>query len=340
MNKPIRFCCICCSLICLFFLCSCTSAQPISKSGFYLNTFVTVTLYDSKDETLLNDCMELCSYYEQIFSRTSEESELYLLNSGSLNDGEGCATVSDALYELISLGIAYGEVSGGALDITVAPVSSLWDFSSAEGQHTVPSKEAVQQGLLFVDYRKAELLTGNRIRLPQGMSLDLGAIAKGYIADRIAEYLTEQGVTSAIINLGGNILCMGSKSQKEPFQIGIQQPFQDRNETAAIMKLSDVSVVTSGIYERCFTSEDGTFYHHILDPTTGYPCDNELLSVTIIAKNSATADALSTACFCLGLEEGMQLLDTLPDVYGVFITEDRELHYSAGFQDVIEVVKQ
>ena len=106
------------------------------------------------------------------------------------------------------------------------------------------------------------------------------------------------------------------------------------------MKLSDVSVVTSGIYERCFTSEDGTFYHHILDPTTGYPCDNELLSVTIIAKNSATADALSTACFCLGLEEGMQLLDTLPDVYGVFITKDRELHYSAGFQDVIEVAKQ
>lgn len=341
MKNQVRICCFCFSFLCLFLLCSCTTArEPVSKSGFYLNTFVTVTLYDSREEALLEDCMELCGAYEQIFSRTRQDSELYLLNNGSLRDPKGYARISDELYELISMGLMYGELSQGALDITVAPVSSLWDFSAPEGQTTVPTAEAIQQGLFLVDYEKIELLPDNQIYLPEGMSLDLGAVAKGYIADRIKDYLLEQGVNSAVINLGGNVLCIGSKSAKEPFQIGIQQPFQEYNETVAVMKISDTSVVTSGIYERCFTTEDGTFYHHILNPDTGYPCDNNLLSVTIAAHSSMEADALSTACFCLGLEEGIKLLDSLPDVYGVFITEDRKLHYSAGFQEAIEVIER
>lgn len=340
MKNPIRSCCFCCSILCLLLFSSCMSKEPVSKSGFYLNTFITITLYDSSEEALLDGCMEICEKYEQIFSRTREDSELYLLNSGSRNDENGYAQVSDELYELISLGIEYGALSQGALDITIAPVSSLWDFSSAEGEASVPSKEAIELSLALVDYRKVELLTGNRVYLPEGMALDLGAVAKGYIADRIKEYLLEQGVGSAVINLGGNVLCIGSKSESEPFQIGVQKPFQDQNETVAVLKLSDASVVTSGIYERCFTAEDGTFYHHILNPDTGYPCENELVSVTIVAESSAQADALSTACFCMGLEEGMELLDSLPQVYGLFITEDGELHDSAGFTEAIEMIKR
>ena len=329
------------SFFCAFLLSGCHTKEPISQSGFYLNTFVTVTLYDSSDTALLEGCMELCRMYEQIFSRTDENSELYRLNHGLLSDNDGTSKISDSLYELISLGIAYGGLSGGALDISIAPVSSLWDFSSGENQDVpesrIPQETQVAQGLSFVDYQKITLPGENQIILPEGMALDLGAIAKGYIADRIKEYLMEQGVNSAIINLGGNVLCIGQKPGGQGFQIGIQQPFADRNETAAVMTLSDTSVVTSGIYERYFTTENGVFYHHILDSNTGYPCDNELISVTIVSKSSAAADALSTACFCLGLEDGMALLDSLPDVYGVFITEDREMHYSEGFLEAIPV---
>ncbi len=339
MKNRVIVCCLCC--LCLLLFGSCTTVRgPISKSGFYLNTFVTVTIYDNRDVSLLENCMELCGQYEQIFSRTREDSELYLFNNGSLRDTEGNSQVSHELYELISMGLAYGELSQGTLDITVAPISSLWDFSSGEGAAQVPGEHILQEALAFVDYKKVKLLPDNKVYLPEGMKLDLGAVAKGYIADRMKEYLLNQGVSSAVINLGGNVLCIGSKSPKEPFQIGIQQPFQEYNETVAVMKISDISVVTSGIYERCFTTEEGTFYHHILNPDTGYPCDNNLLSVTIAAESSMEADALSTACFCLGLEEGMKLLDSLPDIYGVFITEDREVHYSAGFWEAIEVIEK
>lgn len=341
MKHSVKTCCFFCGLFCILLFGSCrTIEEPISKSGFYLNTFVTVTLYDSRDETLLESCMKLCGEYEQIFSRTREDSELYLLNNGNLRNREGISRISHELYELISMGLYYGELSQGRLDITVAPITSLWNFSSGGEVNQPPDQDLIQQALSLVDYKKVELYPDNQVYLPQGMELDLGAVAKGYIADRMKEYLLNQGVRSAVINLGGNILCIGGKTSKEPFRIGIQQPFQQYNETVAVMKITDISVVTSGIYERCFTTEEGTFYHHILNPDTGYPCDNSLLSVTIAAESSMEADALSTACFCLGLEEGMKLLDSLPDAYGVFITEDRELHYSAGFREAIEVMEK
>ena len=167
-------------------------------------------------------------------------------------------------------------------------------------------------------------------------AIDLGGIAKGYIADRIKDYLVSQGVKSAIIDLGGNILCVGKRPDGEPFRIGIQRPFADRSETAAIVEIDGKSVVSSGIYERYF-EKDGVLYHHILNPDTGYPYDNGLVSVTIISDESVDGDGLSTSCFALGLEKGMELIDSLPDVYAVFITEDGQLHFSEGFEDAFTV---
>ena len=165
-------------------------------------------------------------------------------------------------------------------------------------------------------------------------AIDLGAIAKGYIADRIKDYLTEQGVKSAIINLGGNVVCVGEKTDGKPFKIGLQKPFADRTETVAALDINDLSVVSSGVYERHFI-QDGVNYHHILDPHTGYPYENGLTQVTIISKLSVDGDGLSTSCFALGLENGMKLADSLDGVYAVFITEDGELHYSEGAQEFL-----
>ena len=206
-------------------------------------------------------------------------------------------------------------------------MSSLWDFSS--GTALLPDEEELSQALALVDYRQVSL-EGNLLRFGmEGMQLDLGAIAKGYIADRMKDYLIEEGVGSAIIDLGGNILCLGKRPDGEPFRIGIQRPFAERSETAAIAQIDGKSVVSSGIYERFFEKE-GKLYHHLLNPRTGYPYENGLTSVTILSDFSVDGDGLSTSCFALGLEEGMKLAESLPGVYAAFITEDGKLHFSSG----------
>jgi thiamine biosynthesis lipoprotein len=215
-------------------------------------------------------------------------------------------------------------------------VTELWSFQTEPPK--LPDKEALQRALQLVDYKNITL-TRNRIAFArQGVRMDLGAIAKGYIADRVKDYLMNNGVRSAIINLGGNILCIGSKPDGAPFRIGIQKPHAERNETIAVMDIRDVSVVSSGVYERFFQL-DGKLYYHILNSATGYPCRSGLLAVTIISKKSVDGDGLSTTCFSLGLEEGTKLIESLSDTYAVFITEDGKAHYTKGFFETIPTTK-
>ena len=179
-------------------------------------------------------------------------------------------------------------------------------------------------------YEKLEV-EGNKILFSDdGTTIDLGAIAKGFIADRMKEYLLDQGVKSAIINLGGNVLCVGANG-KNPFRIGIQRPYASHNETVGVVEVEDMSVVSSGVYERHF-EKDGINYHHILNPETGYPYENGLTAVTILSRQSVDGDGLSTTCFSLGLEKGMELIDSLDNAWAVFITDDGELHYSEGME--------
>lgn len=310
--------------------------KPISKTAFKLNTVITLKIYDSKDETLLNDALSICDEYEDIFSRTKESSELYKLNQGTLPQSNGAFTLSDELAKLTKKGLYYSNLSGGRFDITIEPVSSMWDFVSEE--KIVPDTTALQAALPLVDYRNVTL-KGNQLQFSkEGMGLDLGAIAKGYIADQIKQFWISKGVKSAIIDLGGNTLCIGGKPDGTPFHIGIQKPFAARSETVAALEIKDKSVVSSGIYERCF-EKDGNFYHHLLNPKTGYPYKNSLISVTIISDKSVDGDGLSTACFALGLEKGMELINSLPDVQAVFITDDYELHYSDHFSEELKVLE-
>lgn len=336
MTKKAKKTALCCALVLILILFAVLFQRhekvnaPLSSTSFQLNTVVTVTLYDSTDQDLLDQVMALCSRYEDIFSRTKKSSEIYQLNHQTLPTENGYTPLSQETADLIAKGLEYGRLTDGAFDITIEPVSSLWDFTSEE--KTVPSAKALESALPLVNYQNV-LLEGNRLRfLADGMGLDPGAIAKGYIADRMKEFLLSRGVKSALINLGGNVLCVGSRPDGSPFRIGIQKPFAGRSETALMVDISDKSVVSSGIYERCF-EKDGVFYHHILDPQTGYPCQNDLVSVTIISDQSVDGDALSTSCFVLGLEKGMELINSLPDVQAVFITKDYKLHYSDNFDE-------
>lgn len=308
--------------------------EPITATEFKLNTVVKITIYDSKDEKLLEEAMALCDKYEKIFSRTRTDSELYQLNAGTLPQEDGYFLLSEECAELIRKGLYYSEMSDGAFDITVEPLSSLWDFTS--GEKILPKKEEIEEGKKKVGYQDVEM-DGNRIRFAkEGMGLELGAIAKGYIADKIKEFLVDQGVESAIIDLGGNVLCIGERPDGAAFRVGIQKPFADRNETVGTAEIIDRSVVSSGVYERYF-EKDGKLYHHILNPQDGYPYENGLVSVTIFSEESVDGDGLSTTCFALGLEKGMELINGLPDVQAIFITEDGELHFSENFEKKIPI---
>ena len=317
------------------------SQEPISATAIKLNTAVTVTIYDSKNKDLLTECMNLCDKYENVFSRTASDSELYKLNHRTLTPVEGTENtyqVSDDLAELVSEGLDYSELSKGAFDIAIEPLTSLWDFTAEDPQ--VPKDSLIQAALPKCDYHNISVdKDKNEITLKtDDTAIELGAIAKGYIADRLKDYLVSQNVKSAIINLGGNVLCIGKKTDNSAFKIGIQKPFADRSETIAVMDIRDKSVVSSGIYERCF-EQDGTLYHHLLNPKTGYPYDNGLIAVTIISDQSVDGDALSTTCFALGLEDGMKLAESLDDVQAFFVTSDYEIHYTKDFRKKIKVTE-
>ena len=329
---------------------STTGNEPISISSIKLNTAVQITIYDSQDKALLDDCLALCDKYELIFSRTNEKSELYKLNhrkdtSDKDPNADGQTTpypvsgtadtwhISEDLASLLSQGLSITRESDGAFDIAIAPLTSLWDFTAEDPK--VPDDAAIQKALPLCS-SDGVTIDGQDITLPSDdIQFDVGAIAKGYIADRMKDLLVKKGVKSAIINLGGNVLCIGSKPDGTPFKVGIQKPFADRNETEAVMDITGKSVVSSGIYERCF-KQGGKLYHHILNPQTGYPYENGLISVTIISDQSVDGDALSTTCFALGLEDGLKFAEK-KGVQAVFITEDYELHYTDGFQDEINV---
>ncbi len=269
------------------------------------------------------------AYYEKLLKEKikgekSINQKVIVLKNGALR-----ISISKEMKKILQKGLEYGKLSQGGFDITICPVSSLWDFTSEE--KSVPEQSFIEEAVTYVDYQKVSVTDAYVEFAMPGMSLDLGGIAKGYIADCLKQYLMDGGVTSGIISLGGNILCIGKKSEKDLFQIGIQQPFANRNETVAGIQAEDVSVVSSGVYERYF-EVDENIYHHILNPQTGYSYDNDLIGVTIVSEKSVDGDGLSTTVFSMGLEKGMELIESLEQVEALFITEDEQLHYSEGFE--------
>ena len=294
------------------------SSEPIAKNGFYFNTVIAIQLNDTSDETLIDDCFALADTYEHYFSRTMEGSDIYMINHA----GGAPVEVHDETAELIRAGIEYGTMSDGMFDITIGALSELWDIPNNEG--VIPDETSIREAAETVDYTQI-LVDGNIVTLKDpDAQLDLGGIAKGYAADKMKEYLNAHGAHEGFINLGGNVLTLGEKSDGSPYHIGIRKPFSEDGETITAVDVSDRSIVTSGRYERYF-EKDGRIYHHILDPFTGYPYENDLNGVTIISDSSMEGDALSTICFALGMEKGMDLIKSMPDVDAVFIDTDNNL---------------
>ena len=292
-----------------------------SAVGFYLDTVITLTAY-TEDVQILNDALEECGRYERLLSRTVEGSDVW-----NINHAQGKpVTVSDDTIEILQTAASVSEASDGAFDVTIAPASTLWDFTS--GAAVLPDAGKLEEAAQLIDYSKVEI-DGNEVTLPEGMMIDLGGVAKGYIADAVKYYLEDRGIESAILSFGGNIVAIGLKPDGTPWKVGIQDIDEPTGNYMLVAANYGGSTVTSGIYERGFEL-DGVYYHHILDTATGMPVNNELASVTIFSDSSMWGDALATAAFALGTEKGLELIETMEEIEAVFIARDRSAVYSSG----------
>ena len=220
----------------------------------------------------------------------------------------------------------------GALDITIYPVVRAWGFTAndVDYEYRVLGDDEISELLALVDYRKVEI-SDNSVTLGEGMMLDLGAVAKGYASDRIAGYLRQNGVTSALLNLGGNVYALGKKPNGTEWTIGVADP--TNGGYLGSMQVADMAVVTSGGYERFFTGSDGVRYHHIIDPSTGRPAESGLASVTVVGDSGARCDALSTALFVMGPDAAYDYWREHGGFEAVFLTADGELFVTAGLED-------
>ena len=304
------------------------ASDPLTRTGFFFDTVITISLYDTDDETILDACDALMLECENRLSRTRENSDIWNINHAKGKPVE----VSEETISLIQSAIKYCELSDGAFDITIAPVVSLWDFHM-ENDPTVPDAGAIAEAVTHVDYTMIEIDDEKHtvaLKDPEA-GIDLGAIAKGYISDLLKEEILKHGSESALINLGGNVLAVGTKPDGSSWNIGIRRPFaESAYDLIAKVAVDDMSVITSGTYERYF-EQDGVLYHHILDPFTGYSVNNGLTSVTILSKAGTDGDALSTTCFVLGPDKGMELIESLDGIEAMFVADDLTISYSSGW---------
>ena len=304
--------------------------EPLSKSEFLMGTYINLTLYDNKDPEILDKAFNKLKEIERLVSINETGTEVDSIND---NSGISPVKVSDDTFNIIKRGLYYSNLSDGSFDITIGPLVKLWSIGLPEAK--VPTEDEITDKLKYINYKNVELDENNKTVFlkEKGMMLDLGSIAKGYSADVIKNLFKENNVNSAIIDLGGNVLTVGTKPDGSDWKIGVQDPFTQRGDIIGTLSVNSKSVVTSGIYER-FIEKDGTKYHHILSPFTGYPYDNEIAGVTILSDSSMDGDGLSTTIFSKGVDNGLSLINSLDNIEAIFVTKDKKVYLSSGIKEI------
>lgn len=301
----------------------------LSRDFFRFNTTNTISA-DTDDSSIIDAAITWCDRCEFLFSRVDPESELF-----RLNHAEGRPTeVDPELAAFIETALTYCARAEGLFDVTMGSATQLWDFK----RQVIPAHEDVVAALQHVDYRGIAV-DGVSVTLRDPLAcVDLGGIAKGYIADGILSLLHERGVEHALVNLGGNVAVMGGKPDGTPWSVGIRKPFPSSSlpllDSFASVAVRDGSVVTSGIYERAF-EQDGTLYHHILDPRTGFPAQTDLLSATIVSRTSLDADGFTTALVIMGADRALAFAENDPALEAVFVTNEGDVLATSGIGEDI-----
>lgn len=310
--------------------CSRKAEKPtVERDSFSLDTEISIRLYDKKDkeelESILTETMKEIYRLETLLSVEKEGSDL---DRSAKAAGKEWVDISPECQELLTASQEYWALSEGHFDITVGPLVDLWAIHDRKTGHypTDEERTAAQQ---LISSEKLHIKNGRAYLEETGMKANLGAIAKGYIADKVKEFLEEAGIRHAVVNLGGNVILINGNSKGKDFAIGVRSPF-DKTKEIARLYASGKSIVTAGVDQRFF-EYNGEKYHHILDPFTGFPSDTGLLSVTVVSDHSVQGDALSTTCMLLGEEKGLALIENIPDVEALFVRENQELVRSSGF---------
>ena len=296
--------------------------KKTSAVGFYFDTVVYLTLWGAP-EGLVDTIWAECKRYEDMLSKTIPTSDVSRINTAAGKT----VTVDPETWAILGRAKEINAQTGGAFSVTIAPVSALWTFTGVN-TNTVPNDEARLDAVYKVDDTKIVLGDNNTVTLPSGMQVDLGGIAKGYIADRVAEIIRAHGCTG-IISLGGNVYTVGQKPDGSKFSVGIADPSAP-HQYMSIIYTGENTVVTSGTYERGFNF-GGVRYHHILDPKTGWPAQSDLVSATFVMDSSMTADALATACIVMGSEKALALAESL-GLDAMFIRKDGSVLFTQGFE--------
>ena len=323
----------------LLFLTSCDPnngdlmQSPYKQTEFLMGTVATVKIYDEGKETVLESVFNRIETLAEQIGVEEVKSQIDKVNA---NAGKKSVEVSDDIFELVQAGKNYSEQADGSFDITIGPLTALWHIGYEDARK--PEQAEIDEVLSLINYEKVILDEdkGTVYLEDEGMRMDLGAIAKGFIADEVNEVLDENGVSTAIIDLGGNIYVKGNNPSGKKWTVGIQDPFSARGETVGRIEASDQSIVTSGIYER-YLEVDGVTYHHLLNPIDGYPFDNEIAGVTIVSENSIDGDALSTVVFSKGLEDGMNFIENQEGVEAIFVNKDNHIFITSGLEDEFQL---
>ncbi len=296
-------------------------SKEISEVFLAMNTTVNLDITGLKPEQTAKEIKEeMMRLDTELLSRTSALSELYAVNSGKTQVSDELAAL---LKELKQIEID----SDGAFCVALGALSDLWGIGT--GKERVPSQAEINTA---IENAKDWKIDGNTVYLPKGVKLDMGAIGKGYACDSIMNMICDADHNKTVAAVGGSVLVYSS-NKKETFTLGIRDPLGQATDYCAVLETAGTCVSTSGNYERFFEDQNGNRYHHIFDPSTGYPANNGLISVTVLASSGCASDALSTACFVLGIEKSMPLLEK----YGadaVFITDNREIFTTLSDSDI------
>lgn len=305
------------------------SYKGYDKNDFCMGTVINQRLYGTEAKQAAYEAICEIKRLESLMSFFMEESDIAKINSKA---GISDVQISSETLEVIEKSIIFSEVSSGSFDVTVAPVVKCWGITSPDQK--IPLRKELEPLIKLIDYRCIKTDKGKcKVHLEKkGQMLDLGGIAKGYAADKVIEIYRKNSISSAFVNLGGNVMVLGTKQDGSYWNVGIQNPRATLNDIIGYLSLKDKTVVTSGDYQRYFTV-DGVRYHHIIDPKTGFPANSGIISATIVTDCSINADALSTAVFILGLDKGLRMLSRFENTNAVLITEDGTVYVTNGLKN-------
>jgi len=307
---------------------------PYKKTEFLMGTVITISIYDEEKEDALDLAFARIETLAEKLAVNNKDSEVDLINE---NAGVKPYKVSDEVYDVILAGKEYSERAKGSFDISIGSLTSLWHIGYPDERK--PLQSEIDAVLPLINYQNIELNEEEHTVFlkNKGMKLDLGAIAKGYIADQAVCVLNSNKVTTAIINLGGNIYVMGNNPSGNKWTIGIQDPFSARENIVGNISVSNKSVVTSGIYER-YLEVDGVKFHHLLNPKDGYPIHNDIAGITIISDKSIDGDALSTSLFTKGIKEALNYIEKMEGVEAIFVSRDKKIYMTPGIKNNFKLV--